>query len=155
MIEMPENLPDILRSPESKRQLVTDCLGLLDHQVAGKGGVSGMALKGAYRVVKGIGADYLPGVVERLLPDVLVALNPLWVEGAATGDPIAHLGQQRDRAADILLGITDRKAAGTHGAVRSVYQKLRRSIHPDVAAAVPSVATLLSKYATPQKPIAG
>jgi hypothetical protein len=143
------------QTPETKDRLIADILKLVDEQVAAKKGVSGLALKGAYRVVKGLGADYLPGVVGRLLPEILTALEPFWAEGAAAGDPVAYVDSHRDRAADTLLAITDRKAAGANSVVRSVYQKLRASIQPDVAAAMPSLAKILAQYTQPQPAPAG
>lgn len=143
-------LSELSQTPALKSQLVADVLHLIDAQVAAKKGVSGLALKGAYRVVKGLGSDYLPGVVGRLLPDALTALEPLWVEGEAAGDPVAYVDQHRDRAADTLLTITDRKAQGANSVVRSVYQKFRDSIQPDVAAAMPAIAAVLQPYTQAQ-----
>ena len=148
-------LSELSQTPETKARLIADILKLVDEQVATKKGVSGLALKGAYRVVKGLGSDYLPGVVGRLLPEILSALEPFWAEGEAAGDPVAYVNQHRDRAADTLLAITDRKATGTNNVVRSVYQKLRTSIQPDVAAAMPSLAQILAQYTQPQAAPAG
>ncbi|MEO1636886.1 MAG: hypothetical protein AAFS04_17605, partial [Cyanobacteria bacterium J06631_9] len=136
-----------LQDPALKRAIAQDCTQLIDRQVSAKGGLSGIALKGAYRVVKGIGANYVQGAVERLLPETGQALEPLWSEGVQKGDPVAHLSAERDRAADLILQTTDRRIARAGNAVLSgVYNKLRKSVKPDVVAAVPELAQTLKKH---------
>ncbi|MGB7085609.1 MAG: hypothetical protein WBD47_08645 [Phormidesmis sp.] len=131
-----------------RENIAADCTQLIDEQVAAKSGLSGMAMKAAYGVVKGIGSDYIPSAVERLLPEISVALDPMWAEGVQSGDPVAHLSQHSDRTADVILSTTDarieRKASG--GIIGSSYKKLRKSVKKDVSAAVPGLASILDKH---------
>ena len=120
----------------------------MEEIVAAKSGLGGMAFKATYKVVKGIGADYIPGAVERLLPSTLNALNPIWAEGQQQGDPVAYLSQHSDRTADLILSTTDARIEHKgKGVIVSAYKKLRNSIKPDVVAAVPDLAKILGKYA--------
>ncbi|NJL46578.1 MAG: hypothetical protein HC929_02485 [Leptolyngbyaceae cyanobacterium SM2_5_2] len=139
------SLRDILKDKVVKDNLVTDCVQLIEHQVAAKGGLSGLGLKATYGVVKGIGPAYIPGAIERLLPEALNALDPIWHEGLDAGDPVAYLSQHQRRAADCLLSTTDARIERTNnGLVKASYNKLRESVKGDVEAAIPGLANILA-----------
>lgn len=128
--------------------VAADCAQLIDEQVASKKGIGGMAMKATYSLVKGIGPDYIPGAIERLLPETLSALEPIWNEGLQQGDPVAHLSQNRDRTADTILSVTDaRIAKSSNSVVTGIYGKLRQSVKDDIAAAVPGIAQILGQHA--------
>jgi hypothetical protein len=140
-------LSDKIQDKTIRENIVADVAKLMDEQVAAKGGFSGMALKAAYGVVKGVGAGYIPGALGRILPDAFAALDPIWAEGQAVGDPVAHLSQNRQRAADNLLSVTDARIAKTdNGIVRSSYNKLRNSVKGDIEAAVPGLAKIIETH---------
>jgi hypothetical protein len=140
-------LSEAIKEPAIKDSIVADCTQLIDQQVAAKQGLSGMALKATYGVVKGIGANYVPGAIGRLLPDACTALEPMWNEGVAAGDPAHYLSENSAQAAEMILSITDARAAKTsNGVVRSAYQKLRKSVKGDIETAVPGLATILATH---------
>jgi hypothetical protein len=128
--------------------VAADCAKLMDEQVSTKKGLSGMAMKATYGVVKGIGADYIPNALEKLLPETLNALDPMWAEGLEKGDPVGHLSENSDRTADTILSITDaRIQQSSNGVITGVYGKLRQSVKDDIAAAVPGLAQILGQHA--------
>ncbi|MBF2086780.1 MULTISPECIES: hypothetical protein [Thermoleptolyngbya] len=140
-------LSDTLSDQTTTQNLVADCVKLIDEQVAAKGGISGLALKAAYGVVKGIEPSYISGAIRRLLPEALAALDPMWNEGIQSGDPVQHLIQNRDRTADTLLSVTDHKIEkAKNSVVRASYGKLRTSVKGDVEAAVPGLAQILGTH---------
>jgi N-acyl-D-aspartate/D-glutamate deacylase len=140
-------LSDKISDQNTQANLVADCAKLMDEQVAAKNGISGLALKAAYGVVKGIGPNYIPGALHGLLPAALVALDPIWDEGVQSGDPVEHLAQNRSRTADMLLSITDaRIEKARNGAVRASYNRLRKSVKNDVEEAVPGLAKILGAH---------
>lgn len=140
-------LSEKIRDRTIQKNLVTDCAKLMDEQVAAKSGISGLALKAAYGVVKGVEPSYITGALHRLLPDALNALDPMWTEGIEAGDPVQHLIQNRSRTADMLLSITDAKIEKTNnGVVRASYNKLRKSVKSDVEEAVPGLAKILDTH---------
>ncbi len=142
-------LTDRITGQTAYTNLAIDCTQLIDEQVSAKTGLSGMALKTAYKVIKGLGHDYIPGAIGRLLPDTLSALNPIWTEATQNGDPVAYLSQHSDRTADIILSTTDARII-KHGSglVGSSYKQLRKSIKRDVVEAVPSLAKIINKHAS-------
>ena len=140
-------LSDGLNDPNKKASVVADCAKLMDEQVAAKGGLGGLGLKAGYGAVKGVKPGYIAGAIERLLPEVFVALDPMWNEGVQTGDPVGYLSQNRSRAADALLGITDARIEKTsNGIVRGTYNKFRNSAKRDVEEAVPGLAKVIDNY---------
>ena len=139
-------LQDTLLSPEKKPAVVADCCKLIDEEVAGKGGLSGLAVKAAYSAVKGVKPGFIKHVVEKLLPEFTDALDPLWNEGQAKGDPAKHLTDNGARAADALLSVTDAKARGASGIVKGSYDKLRGSAKRHVEEAVPRLAKVIDKH---------
>ena len=140
-------LIDGLSDSTKKANLVTDCVKLIDDQVAAKSGLGGLGLKAGYGTVKGVMPNYIAGAVEGLLPEVLIALDPMWSEGAQTGDPVGYLTQNRSRAADALLSITDARIEKSQRAiVRGTYNKFRNSAKSDVEEAIPGLAKIIDKY---------
>lgn len=141
-------LSEKIQDPAIRQQIAADCATLVDQQVSTKKGISGMAVKAAYGVIKGIGASYIPGAIERLLPEACSAIDPLWTEGVAAGDPVTYLSNHSTRTADSLLGVTDaRLEQSDNTLVCGTYRKLRKSIQGDVEAAVPGLARIISNYA--------
>ena len=144
---MSMTLRDKASDEATQVSLAKDCAKLIDEQVAAKGGISGLALKAAYGVVKGIEPSYISGAIQRLLPEALTALDPMWDEGVQSGDPVQHLTQNRSRTADMLLSITDTKIEKSkNGIIRSSYSKFRKSVKSDVEEAVPGLAKILHTY---------
>ena len=140
-------LTNTIQDKAVRDRIAADCAQLIDRQVAAKSGLSGLALKATYGVVKGIGADYVPGAINRLLPETCAALDPIWAEGAQSGDPVAYLTQHKDRTADVILSTTDTRIANNgNGVIKASYNKLRKSVKGDVTAAVPELAQILDKH---------
>lgn len=139
-------LSDMINDPSVKASIVADCTQLMDEQVASKNGISGMALKTAYRVVKGVGPTYVKGAIGRILPEAFVALDPMWLEGQAEGNPVTYLIQHRSRTAEIILSVTDARVHKASGVVAGAYHKLRKSVKGDIEAAVPGLADIINHH---------
>ncbi|MGD1907463.1 MAG: hypothetical protein ACFB0C_15950 [Leptolyngbyaceae cyanobacterium] len=139
-------LSEMLENPSVKANIVADCAQLIETQVSAKGGISGLALKATYKVLKGIDANYISGAIARLLPSIFKALDPLWEEGCKTGDPVNYLSQHQTETANTLLGITDARIKHVSSLVRSAYNKVRKSVQGDVEAAVPALAQIIGQY---------
>lgn len=141
-------LSEIINDPNKEASIVADCVKLIDEQVSAKSGMGGMVWKTAYAAVKGVMPNYIEGAVERLLPESLVALEPMWSEGLQAGNPVEYLSQHSSRTADALLGITDARIEKTsNGVVRGAYKQLRGSAKSEVESAVPGIAQIIGKHA--------
>ena len=81
-------LIEIINDQSRKASFIESCTMLIDQQVAAKNGMSGLALKTAYKVVKGVGPTYIPGAVGRLLPQLFNApRSPYGWKGCRPGTP--------------------------------------------------------------------
>jgi hypothetical protein len=143
------SLTDALTSPEKKAIVIDDCLALIDAEVADKGGLSGLAIKAGYGVVKGIKPGFVKQAVSDLLPEFATALAPIYEEAKSKSMPVAdYFKNNSSRVADALLAITDAKAQKSKsGAVKGTYEKLRGSAKKNVEAAVPRLGKMVEKHA--------
>ncbi len=143
------SLKEQLGSGEKRQQVIEDAIKVLDQEVADKGGLTGLAVKGGYKVVQGIRPGFVRDVVTGLLDDFLDSMDPLYQEAKQKGRPAgAFLLENKARLADGLLGVTDRKAQRVDNAVlKKAYEKLRPLAKGQVEAAAPRLAALLEKHA--------
>lgn len=142
------SLKERLGQPPQRKAVVGDACEVLDQEVADKSGISGIAIKGAYGIVKNIKPGFVPEVVDGLLDDFLDALDPLVQEALQRNVPPGkHLASNGDRAADALLAITDARAARSSRAViQKTYEKLRPTAKKHVSAAAPRLGDLLARH---------
>ena len=56
-------LQDVLLTPENKPHVIDDCLTLIDQEVKGKSGISGTAVKLAYKTANTFASGYLRGTL--------------------------------------------------------------------------------------------
>ncbi len=143
------SLREQVNNGNKRPEVVDDALRVLDAEVADKSGISGMAVKGAFKLVKGIQPGFLRNVVDKLLDDFLDALNPIYQEAVEAGKrPGDHLKANAGRAADALLSITDKRAErAERQVIKKTYEKLRPSAKKHVEAAAPRLGELLDKHA--------
>jgi hypothetical protein len=140
-------LSEQLLTANNKPLLINDCCNMIDQQLAAKSGISGMAIKTAFAALKGAKPGYIPYIVEQLLPQFLTALDPLWYEGEANGDPVAYLNAKTAETADAMLSITDARIKHSKNSlVKGTYEKLRGSAKKHVEAAVPDLVQIVNKY---------
>jgi hypothetical protein len=142
-------LREQLGSGDKRNAVIEDALKVLDQEVDDRSGITGLAIKGAYKVVKGIKPGFLREVVDAMLDDFLDALDPVYQEAAQKKKPAGqHLLENQSRVADALLAVTDRRAQqAQRQVVRSAYDKLRPMAKKQVEQAGPRMAKLLEKHA--------
>jgi hypothetical protein len=147
---MASTLQEILLAPTVQPQVVTDCLMLVDQEVSEKSGVSGTAIRLAYKTAAAFASGYLRTTVENLLPDIVSALQPYWADFSASGgsDFGDYLAKRSDEVAEALLAVSDEH--GTHSkrpVILKAYQTVRASAGKHIEAALPQVGKLVMKYA--------
>ena len=147
---MAATLQEILLTPEIQPQVTADCYTLLEQELSGKSGVSGAAVKLAYKTVNTFKPGHIRFMVGDLLPDMVIRLEPFWADfstsgGSGFGDYLAKRG---DEVAEALLTVTDaRAAASNRPTVIRAYGSVRGSALKHVQAALPRVGDLVMKYA--------
>lgn len=141
-------LSEQLLAEKTRERVVADCCKMIDRHLAAKSGIGGIALRTAFGAIKGISPEFVPHVVDQLLPQFLGALDPLWRTGMEKGDPVAYLMARRADTAEALLAVTDARAKqAKRQLVRGTYDRLRDSARKHVEEAVPDVVDIVQKYA--------
>ncbi len=147
---MAATLQDILTAPETLPDVMKDSLALLDDQISDKSGISGAAVKLAYKTVTTFSPDHIQYMVYTLLPSMAEKLQPYWVDflaagGGAFGDYLAMRGEE---ASESLLSITDARAeASNRPVIVKAYKSVRGGAAKNVLAALPDLGALVQKYA--------
>jgi hypothetical protein len=147
---MAATLGQILLAPDTQPHVVADCQLLIDQEVSGKSGISGTAVKLAYKTVKSFAPGYLQGMVESLLPDMTTQLEPYWDGYSASGASGFgdYLAKRGDEVSEALLSVTDARAKlSERPVILKAYGAVRGNAAKHVAAALPNVGSLVQKYA--------
>jgi hypothetical protein len=134
---------------EPKRTaVIDDACRVLDAEVSDKSGITGLAIKAAYKVVQGVRPGFVRQVVDHLLDDFLSALTPVYEEARQLGEqPGRYLQQHSSRVADAMLAVTDGRAARAEGSIiKKTYEKLRPTAKKHVEAAAPRLADMLERH---------
>jgi hypothetical protein len=147
---MAATLAQTLLAPDTQPKVVDDCYALIQQQVSEMSGISGTAVKVAYKTATKFAPGYVRHMVEHLLPDMADRLEPYWADfgasgGAEFGD---YLAKRSDEVADALLSVTDAHcAASNKAAIIKAYNAVRGNAARHVAAALPNVGALVQRYA--------
>ncbi len=139
---------ELLADPEKRAAVLADCQRLIDQEVADKGGLGGMAIKGGYKLVQGVKPGFVRNVLEHLLPEFAAAVDPIRQEAVQSGQGVAtYFAQHADKVADALLQVTDQRAQKSElTAVKGAYSKLRGAAKKHVERAVPGLGAIMEKY---------
>ena len=143
-------LQEILLAPDTKPDVVADCLTLIEQEVAGKSGISGTAVKLAYKTAKTFAKGYLRDTVDTLLPDFAAALEPFWADFNASGASGFgdYLVKRGDEVSEALLSVTDARAkTSERPVIIKAYGTVRGGAARHITAALPAVGALVEKYA--------
>ena len=147
---MAATLQQILLAPDTQPKVIADCYTLIQQEVSDMSGVSGTAVKLAYKTVTSFAAGHVRYMVESLLPHMVDKLEPYWADfstsgGSGFGDYLAKRG---DEVSEALLSVTDaRAAASNRPTIIRAYRTVRGSAAKHVEAALPRVGDLVLKYA--------
>jgi len=143
-------LSELVKDDAKRRRVVDDCVALLEAEVSGKSGLTGLAVKGAFKVVKAVRPGILPMAVHHLLDDFSVRIDPFaaaWDE-AGRKPPLAQYFTRRgSEIADALLGVTDERARKSDNrTLKGAYDKLRPQGKKHVEEAMPRLGALVEKH---------
>ena len=147
---MAATLQEILLAPDTQPHVITDCKTLIEQEISEKSGVSGTAVKLAYKTVNAVASNHVRHMVQSLLPQMVEKLEPYWEDfnasgGGSFGDYLAKRG---DEVAESLLEVTDERAArSSRGSIIKAYKSVRGGAGKHIQAALPAVGNLVTKYA--------
>ncbi len=146
---MSQTLSEQITVDPTRPRVVAECVTLIDEEVKSKGGLGGVAIRGAYATVKAVKKGFVVSVVEALLDDWVTQLEPYYDKWRTAAGPTFadYVTARSEDVAEDLLRVTDERAATTkHGTARKAYQKMRPSAKKHVSAAVPKLGQLLERH---------
>lgn len=143
-------LGEILLAPATRPKVIDDCCALIEAEISEKSGVSGTAIKLAYKTVITFKPGHVRFMVGRLLPEMVDKLEPYWAGFTSSGgaDFGGYLTKYGDEVAEDLLSITDKHAGlSDRPTIVRAYNAVRGSAGRHIQAALPRVGDLVLKYA--------
>lgn len=145
---MPKTLKDQLLTAEKRPQLLTDCEKLIDEEVASKSGLSGIAVKTAFAMVKAVKPGIIRESIDALIDEFVEKMEPFYTaQQSSTQGVEPYFSTRAGEVADALLSVTDARAARAKNAtIKKAYESLRPKGKQHVEAAVPRLARLLAKH---------
>jgi hypothetical protein len=141
---MAATLDQMLLAPDVQPNVVADCLTLIDQEVAAKSGISGAAVKLAYKTAKSFAPGYLQSKVQDMVPDMVYQLEPFWADFVASGAGGFgdYLVKRGDEVSEALLSVTDARPV-----ILKAYRTVRGGAAKHVTAALPNLGAMVQKYA--------
>jgi hypothetical protein len=143
-------LREMLLGPDTMPRVVADSEELVNGEVATMSGISGTAIKLAYKTVRTFNTGHIHYMIEQLLPRMTDALEPYWTDFAAGGggDFGDYLAKREDEVSESLLAITDERGRNSsRPVIVKAYNSVRGSAAKHVKAALPAVGAMIQKYA--------
>ena len=147
---MAATLQEILLAPDTQPHVIADCQKLIEQELSAKSGVSGTAVKAAYKTANTFAPGYLRSKVEQLVPEMVIQLEPFWADFGASGSAGFgdYLAKRGDEVSQALLSVTDAQTAGSdRPTIVKAYKAVRGSAARHITAALPNLGSLVESYA--------
>lgn len=141
-------LSEALTAPEKKPAVVTDLAALIEGEIQGMGGLTGIAAKAAVKAAQARN----PKIIERgsaaYVGTLADALDPFWTSFRASGgtDFGAYLKQNEKEANAAVLAAVDAEVPAG-GKERGMYEKFKPQIGKVLVGALPKLGALVQKHA--------
>ncbi len=121
---------------------------LVEQELSTKSGVSGTAVKLAYKTANTFKSGYIKAKVEQMVPDMVAQLEPFWADFGASGASGFgdYLVKRGDEVSDALLSVTDARAENCERpTILKAYRAVRGSAAKHVTAAQPNLGSRVEK----------
>ncbi len=143
------SLVDTVKDPSKRAAVLDSCVRLIDAEVASKRGLTGVAVKAAFKSVKGLRPGMVRQSMDALLDDFSATVDPFWQECQSSGTPSrSFFASRKNDVANALLGITDARAAKSpHRVLVRAYKSLRGKAIHHIGDAMPRFGDLLDQHA--------
>ena len=144
------SLVEVLKDPEVRPLVVADCEKMLDAEVADKRGLSGMAVKGAFKTLKAIKPGMIRHTFNDLIDELAVKVEPFWQDCQnQQANPRTYFVSNSTLIANALLEVTDGriKKSKFKNIIRA-YTTMRPKAVQYIGDAMPRFADLVQKHAS-------
>ena len=142
------HLSELMSGPQ-RTAVVSDCGELVEGVVAKQSGITGMALKGAVAAAKKVDAAIITKALDRVLPDVLDALDPHWQDFASNPEQDfgAFVEPRSAQVSDSIMSVADKHAEQINSpALSKPYNSLRGKASKFLTPAVPDFGRVLQQH---------
>jgi hypothetical protein len=146
---MVATLRQMLLTPDTKPKVIADCHALIEREISDKSGISGTAVKLAYKTVTSFAPSYYDNKVKVLVPQMVDKLEPFWADFSTSGSSEFgdYLVKRGSEVSDALLSVTDGFATRSkRPVILRAYRSVRGSATKNVEAALPRLGELVLKY---------
>jgi hypothetical protein len=147
---MAATLQQLLLTPDTQPKVIADCHTLIEQEIKDKSGISGTAVKLAYKTITSFAPGYYNGMVEELVPLIVEKLEPYWADFSTSGSSEFgdYLVKRGGEVSEALLAVTDDYASKSDKPViLRAYKTVRGSAGKNIEAALPRVGEMVRKYA--------
>ena len=145
----PMSLKNVLLSEPNRTLLIADCATLVSSEVESKSGLSGMAIKGVFKLAKRLRPTFVTDVISLILNDFVNTLESFYIQSqkSPAGSFGQYLNTHSSSVATAFLETTDShvQRANNRG-LQNAYYKLRPTGKKHVESALPGVSDILEKY---------
>lgn len=141
-------LHDALTAPATKPAVVADLTALIESEVAGLGGITGIAAKAAIAGAKKKDPTIVSRIASSYVSALAEALQPLWERFLAEGgdDFGAYLVAHQPEASAAIMTAAD-SAAPAGGQARSMYDTFKPQATKVLVGALPRIGALVQRHA--------
>ncbi|MFM2247841.1 MAG: hypothetical protein RL071_3916 [Pseudomonadota bacterium] len=144
------SLADVVKDSGRRARVLDDCERLIEAEVDDKGGLTGLAVKAAYKSVRSLRPDMIRASMDALLDDFSHQVDPFWHDCQTRGEaPRSYFVRRQADVANALLQITDQRAdRSQHKVLVKAYGGLRPKAVEHIGAAMPRFADLMQRHAS-------
>ena len=144
------SLVEVLKDQNKRKLVLDDCERLLDSEVADKRGISGVAVKASFKILKKFKAGMIRITLDDMIDEFAVKVDPYWLECQEKGgDAQQFFVSRKVEVANSLLTITDERAkVSPNRSIRKAYNSLRPKAVQHIGDAMPRFSKLVVKHAS-------
>jgi len=144
------SLVQAAKDAQKRPLILQDCVTLINQQVKSKRGMTGIAVKAGFKVIKSFKPGIIPKALDDMLDEFSAKIDPFWESCQSQGaDPVQFFKANSSGLANALLSITDERADNSPNPVLvKSYKKLRKQAVGHITDALPDLARLVQKHAS-------
>jgi hypothetical protein len=130
--------------------IIQDCEQMINQEVADKRGLTGVAVKAAFKAIRKFKPTIIPSALEDLVDEFAVQVEPFWQDCQSEGSTAEpYFVRRKDDIANALLQITDAKSERSPNRVLvKAYSSLRGKAIQHIGAAMPRFSRIVERHAS-------
>ncbi len=142
-------LADLLLAPPQRDVLIKGGAALLEKAIADRGGITGVAYRTGYAMIKAAKPGAAQRASKELMPGFAEALEPLFKQHLQRGGRPEVFGSSlltgSTEAVSRMIAVADRRVEGSSDMVRKTYGRFRGNAEAEVTRILPGFAALIDQ----------